>query len=163
VKIAKFSEAFNNIKERLCYFDDLREIKGEFFVTLKKKSGEKYTIPYNIMGDGFKALISLNLLYGQRNNSVILLEEPETGLHPGFMEILSEELIRNCKNKQMFITTHSEDLIKYLLEISEKMGFLDEILLLRLSKNQNIVDREILTKNEIFDELREIKLDLRGH
>ena len=163
VKEAKFSEVFNYIKKKLYYFDDLREIKGEFYVILKNKDGEKYTVPFNIMGDGFKALISLNLLFGQRSNSVFLLEEPETGLHPGYMEIFSEELIKNSKNNQIFITTHSEDLIKYLLEVSEEMGFLDETLLLRLSRNQNIVDREILTKDEIFNELKEIKLDLRGY
>ncbi|MFA5750375.1 MAG: AAA family ATPase [Candidatus Shapirobacteria bacterium] len=70
--------------------------------------------------DGFRQLISFLLTIsaenaiGQLSNSLLLLDEPETHLHPQAQEYLREELIRitrNNENNIVFFATHSNYLI----------------------------------------------------
>ena len=94
---------------------------------------------------------------------IVLLEEPENFLHPGYMEMLAEIIISKSNLHQYFFSTHSLELIDLIVKKAEKSNNLDKILILRLSRNNNKVDREVLLKDEILEELEEIKIDLRGY
>lgn len=70
--------------------------------------------------DGFKQLISFLLSISAENkvqqleDTVLLLDEPETHLHPKAQEYLKEELIKitqNSKNNIVFFATHSNYMI----------------------------------------------------
>lgn len=71
--------------------------------------------------DGFKQFISFLLTisaqskYGQLSNSILLLDEPETHLHPQAQQFLLEELIKisnnNKTNNLVFFATHSNYMI----------------------------------------------------
>ena len=58
--------------------------------------------------------VLLNIIAG--NKSVTLLDEPEAFLHPPQARLLGEILAKHThQNKQLFISTHSEDFLKGLL------------------------------------------------
>ncbi len=70
--------------------------------------------------DGFKQFVSFLLTISAENenkqlsNSILLLDEPETHLHPQAQECLKEELIKITKNDQdniVFFATHSNYMI----------------------------------------------------
>lgn len=67
-------------------------------------------------GDGMRSFsgVLLNIIAG--NTSVTLLDEPEAFLHPPQARLLGEILAKHThQNKQLFISTHSEDFLKGLL------------------------------------------------
>lgn len=69
------------------YFYDYRG--GQ--VILNFDSG-KVSVPYALMGDGFRALVRmLGLIVG--GVDVAIIDEPETHLHPGFMEVITKYMV----------------------------------------------------------------------
>ena len=159
----KFYDVLEKLKKKMNYLYDIREIGGTIKITVGSQDGEKAFIPFESMGDGFQSLLILNMLFELFQSGIVLLEEPENFLHPGYMELLVDLIISKSDKHQYFLSTHSLELIELLVEKAEKRNQLDKILVLRLSRNENKIDREILLKNEILDELKNIKIDLRGY
>ena len=75
----------------------------------------KEEIPYDFMGDGFKSIVGVlwEVLSEETRNNVLLLEEPGIHMHPGYINNLISQLIKVSEDKdiQLFMTTHSSDLI----------------------------------------------------
>lgn len=128
-------------------------------------------IPISMMGDGFKVLVSiLGAIKLLPAGSVLLLEEPEVHLHPGYVKELVQYLIdlSQSLNVQIFISTHSYDLIDNLLRdenlSSENRKFLNtELQILRLSKSDDTVISEEIPYSEGKESFNDLLLDLRGH
>ncbi len=80
------------------------------------ENGEKYGVPYEFMGDGFKTMVGIlwHLLEGDYEEEVCLIEEPENHMHPGYTRELVYFLIDISKeyDTQFFITTHDRDFIE---------------------------------------------------
>lgn len=118
--------------------------------------------PIEIYGDGLKAILTvLKLLYASENG-ILLLEEPENHLHPGYMKLLIKHLIKYSEklNVQLFISTHNMDLLEEFLKHKE----LDKKLqIIRMSKDElkEKLSFEILNYNDAKEE-EEMRLDIRG-
>jgi AAA15 family ATPase/GTPase len=137
-----------------------------------KKNGIREEIPLEIMGEGFKVfvyIISMILSYKNRRiKPVILIEEPEIHMHPGYINEFVTYLINfsNHNNTQFFITTHSEDLINGFLnedlEIEIKNKLKKEFAIIRLTdiKGENLV--ETMNYDNSLDNVNNLYLDLRG-
>ena len=72
--------------------------------------GVEEDVSMDSMGDGFKALIGiLASLYQRPKNTIVLLEEPEVHMHPGYLQELAKYLVilSRTRNIQLFISTHS--------------------------------------------------------
>lgn len=95
-------------------------------------------------GDGIKSFIStyLSILLGQK--PVLLLDEPEAFLHPPqafrLGELIAEQAINN---KQIFIATHSVDLLRGILSRRQ------DITLLRLNRENNVSTYKFLNPEEL--------------
>jgi|APHM01.1.fsa_nt_gi hypothetical protein len=80
------------------------------------EDGEQYAIPYDFLGEGTKTITSLvwQLLSEEDIPDVILLEEPENHLHPGYVKELVEFLIEFARDEdvQLFVTTHNVDFLR---------------------------------------------------
>lgn len=159
----KFYDVLEKLKQKIYYIYDIREIEGQVNIVIKKNDKDYLFIPFNLMGDGFQSLIATNIVFELFEKGVVLLEEPENSLHPGYMDIMTDNMINRLSKTQYFFSTHSLDLIKFIIEKAEKTHNLDKVLILRLSRNQNRIDREILLEKDILQELEEIKIDLRGY
>ena len=137
-----------------------------------KKDGIREEIPLEVMGDGFKVLIyiiSMILTYKDKKiKPVILVEEPEIHMHPGYINEFIKYLIdfSNNNNMQFFITTHSEDLINSFLredlDDESKNKLKKEFQIIRLTNinNENLV--ETIDYDGAFDSINTLYLDLRG-
>lgn len=134
--------------------------------------GEKgdHAIPMNEMGDGFKALVGLIYkLKSAPHKKIVMLEEPEVHMHPGYLEQLVKYIIDLSKGNeiQFFISTHSSDFVQYFLD-SEALGenrsaFLKANLeIFRLTRSNNEIHLENLDYETGLHEFKDLYLDLRG-
>lgn len=100
-------------------------------------------IPLNAYGEGIlRGLhIFLNFQLVNTEHDIVLIDEIENGLHwskqATLWESISEIILRN--KSQIFVTTHSYEMLKNLFEVAEKKNFLSEISLYRFEKqNQQL-------------------------
>jgi len=108
----------NLISEVLRYFPDLEEVESDLtedsIPTLRyKEYGRKLDILYS--GTGLKHFLDVLLKTTMSGANVVLLDEPELGLHPDlqrrFMEYLRK--LADDKGLQFFLATHSQVLLNY--------------------------------------------------
>lgn len=80
---------------------------------VEEKSDTDYKFEANKRSDGFKQFISILLNLSMENetdalkNKVILLDEPETHLHPSGQKYLRDELLKIAENNLVIYATHS--------------------------------------------------------
>lgn len=102
-------------------------LKHSFFrdkesTTVIFKNNNQYSEAY--AGSGEFAVVKLVLSISQANpRTLILLDEPETSLHPGAQIKLVEYLLHECEHKhhQIVISTHSPTIIQLLDKDSIKL------------------------------------------
>lgn len=144
--------------------DDLQDFSLEKLVFEGEEGA--YEIPFSMMGDGFQTTVGLLWeLFDQENEGeVLLLEEPENHLHPGYIEHLAELLARISKqhNLQIFLTTHNIDFIQAFFSPHVKADhenfLLNRFNLVQLQKN---VARHF-NYEQSEERIEDLDLDLRG-
>lgn len=98
----------NNIVDNL---DDFSFDKLVF----REEDEPPYEIPYSFMGDGLKTIVGVlwELYNDAQMGEILLLEEPENHMHPGYIENLVHQLVNISYEDdiQLFITTHNVDFI----------------------------------------------------
>jgi AAA15 family ATPase/GTPase len=130
------------------------------------EDGEQYAIPYDFLGDGTKTIIGIvwELVADDEIPDVVLLEEPENHLHPGYVKELVPFLIDFAREEdvQLFITSHNVDFISEFLSESlsedHREWLTEEFRLTQMT--------ELSPKQFDYDEAKhhteELHLDLRG-
>lgn len=81
---------------------------------LKEKYIEKEFIPASILSDGTISIIALIIALYFENKKIAIIEEPERNIHPHLIAKLVEMFNDAAKSKQIIITTHNPELIKYI-------------------------------------------------
>lgn len=157
----KIDQTIQNLKEKIDYFQDIRKTDQGLQIFLKNQTKP---LPISSMGDGFNALLKLTFMNNLLEKGIIVLEEPESSLHPGFLSILCEAILNNSQNCQFFISTHSIDFIQTLLKVADWTNKLDAIQIIRMHPRPDIQDSdiEIITGETAKEEMEEIGRDLRG-
>lgn len=129
-----------------------------------EEGNNRYQLPYEFMGDGFKSIVGLLWeLKTTDHDHVLLLEEPENHMHPGYINTLVGFLIEVSmeENIQLFITTHNIDFIESFINFeSEKFeNFLqDKFQIIQMQKYAS----QLFGISEARNQLKELHLDLRG-
>jgi energy-coupling factor transporter ATP-binding protein EcfA2 len=74
-------------------------------------------VPIGLAGDGVQALADLALNLAAPEGHVLLVEEPEVFLHPKGIWLAAKALLAaQRRGVQLFVTTHSEELIESILD-----------------------------------------------
>jgi AAA15 family ATPase/GTPase len=127
--------------------------------------GEKYPVPYEFMGDGFKSMVNLlwELMDDEVENEIVLIEEPENHMHPGYVSELVHFLIDLARDEdiQFFITTHDHNFIKdFFMDMpEEKREYLeDEFSLVKMDD----FGADVMNYEDAEHHLKDLHLDLRG-
>jgi len=109
------------------------------------------------MGEGFKSLLKHSFMTSLIKNGVIIFEEPEITMHPGYLGVFADEIVNNSKDYQIFISTHSLELLKYILDSAKKSQRLEEINIIRLSRyTTGYIEREVMSGKDAKEEIEEI-------
>ena len=151
VNTKKLAEVLNILKNKIPYFEDIREADGDLLVLLENLDEP---LPLSSMGDGFKALLKLVFMAPLIKNGIAIFEDPETSMHPGYLNILAKEILLSSEYSQIFISTHSLELIEYLLEKAEKSGKIESIKILKLRRLEGgYIEREICSGKDAAEEM----------
>lgn len=134
---------------------DIRQIGKTLYVL----NGDA-PVPLHLAGDGFQASLVITAATHALERGVLVLEEPENSMHPGLVFKMVEELLSACKNDgmQIFISSHSDELIKSALEMQADTS---------VSVHHMIkLDDETFVRSFQLDDAKERRLaldiDLRG-
>ena len=80
------------------------------------------TIPATRLSDGtLRYLCLLAILLHPEPPSLVVIEEPELGLHPDLLPTLSDLLLEASERSQLIVTTHSDVLVDALTETPESV------------------------------------------
>lgn len=130
------------------------------------EDGEQYAIPYDFLSEGTKTITSLvwQLFSEEEIPDVILLEEPENHLHPGYVTELVEFLIEFAReeNVQLFVTTHNVDFLREFFNdatVGDHEAWLAEEF--RLIQTTELSPKQF-DYERAKEHVEELQLDLRG-
>ncbi len=99
-------------------------------------------------GDGVKSFTGILLYLMLDYYSTYLIDEPESFLHPPQAKIMGNIIGQSLKesNQQAFISTHSEEIIKGLMEACP-----DRIKIIRITRSENVNSFSILNNEEFMN------------
>lgn len=145
--------------------ENLRNFDLDYLV-FEDEKGEKYSVPYGFMGDGFKAIVGVlwELLDEEISGNIVLLEEPGGHMHPGYIRELVYFLVDIARegDMQLFVTTHNNDFISDFfgenLTDEERVFLQEEFTLIQMQ--EDAVD--VMSYKEADNNLKDLHLDLRG-
>jgi len=105
------------------------------------------------MGEGFKSALIIALLTSILKNGYLLIDSAEAFHHPSSLEITSQMLTKSVKNNnvQVFLTTHSLELIDFLLEHASKEGIEGRLIYMRRD------GENLISSMESFENVREMR------
>lgn len=135
--------------------------KGQPVVYLDMRDGG--ALPVSVAGDGVRLLLALSFELARPEGGLVLLEEPETHLHPAAIR-QAARAIHAASNRgiQIVITTHSLDLIDSLLEtFGQRVEDLDKLAFYRVRLNEGELVSNRHTGQEASEARTRIAEDLR--
>ena len=111
------------ILERMTMFDPrinaIETIGTEIFIGFE---GMSELLPISMTGDGLRRYLSIVASSANTTNNIILIDEIDNGLHYSAYKKLWESIfaLATETNKQVFITTHSEETLRHLYQMLEE-------------------------------------------
>jgi len=131
------------------------------FVTLRSKP---LPISYALMGDGFKAIAGILWDYNS-DIQVLLLDEPEKYMHPGYIKELVKFIKQMASTNykvQFIIATHNFDFISEFLADPLDQFLEEEFQLITLERCANGIEPTVYSYNDAKEQVEKINNDLRG-
>lgn len=131
----------------LCIGESVKALEGDFEDEQERQEAyaeilAKYKQVQD-QGDGVKSFTSILLYLMLKNYCTYLIDEPESFLHPPQARIMGQILGQSLSDhQQAFIATHSEEIIKGLLETCPQ-----RVKIVRITRHDDINEFSIL-KNE---------------
>lgn len=96
-------------------------------------------------GDGMRSFASILLDTFTSDYTITLIDEPEAFLHPPQARMLGKMLAKNNPdNRQLLISTHSEDFLQGLLDADN-----ENVTVIRINREDNINKMSVLQNEEI--------------
>lgn len=133
-------------------------------VYYKDEAGKITYLPYMLHGSGFFTLLMLLSKMKMAKDGILLIEEPENNLHPGYLSVFVEQVMVLAKklNVQVFMTTHSYDLIEELASYPETEEEREMIQISRIVNRKGMHELYNYSSERALEEMVEFKMDLRG-
>jgi len=126
-------------------------------------SDTEIPVPLTTLGDGVQRVLLMALGLANAQNSILLIDEIELGLHHSVMEKLWRMIFKYAKkwNIQVFATTHSQDAIRTFRYIASEEENKAEAQFMRLQVGRKGNNEAILYDVEKLSELLEIPVEIR--
>jgi len=120
-------------------------------------------VPTSLLGDGTLHLLLLlaGLALARSSRTMLVCEEPETGLHPGYIEVLAAQLVETIRENpeaRVVLTTHSLELIKAVARAAAERGLSNHLATILMDRGEVF---SIFRGEEVVEASR-LEIDLRG-
>lgn len=156
---------FDDSIEDICY---TKADDGTYLETIITKDG--VNMPFSVYGDGIKKILYILNKIINATDSILLIDEIETGLHKKYYDILFPVVfaLASKLNVQLFIATHSIEAIDAILRYGNyenTNGTNDPIKVITLKKitedkGSNVVARNV-TGKYVYDNRKVFKFEVR--
>ncbi|RAK07500.1 putative ATPase [Halanaerobium saccharolyticum] len=113
-KARKFTNIVKDILPFVNNIDIEKFADKSLLFKLKEEYSEKEYIPASILSDGTISTIALVIALYFEDKKIAIIEEPERNIHPHLISKLVDMFVDASANKQILITTHNPELIKYI-------------------------------------------------
>ncbi len=120
-------------------FSNLSDGLKRIFIIIAEISFDKIVIDNKLTKSDYVNPTYLNYPF---NNKIILLEEPELGIHPHQLFQLMTFLKESSKDKQIIISTHSPEILDHL-----DKDELDRIIICEFNKNKGSILKHLSDKD----------------
>jgi len=90
---------------------DFNHIGGNIELMLEEQNLNRSIHVTHISDGTLRFLCLLSILYSEKRGSLICIDEPEVGLHPDMILTISNAIEHAAKTSQIFVATHSENLL----------------------------------------------------
>lgn len=148
------------ITEMLPDVEDLEILAPKNVPTLHLNFSD-YALPIGLAGDGVQLLLRLVLALTALPETTVLLEEPETHMHPGAIRLVANAVHGAvARGVQVVLTTHSLELID-ALTLGRPVGDLEQLSVFRLALDRGILKSTRLGGQEVALARSSIEDDLR--
>ncbi len=136
-----------------------RSREGKLLVTVGSE-----TLPLEAMGDGFVNIVRLATSHSFVERGVVIVEEPETAMHAGYLALYAKMLVDFVAGsaRQVVLSTHSLELIDYVLEFAEQKGLLNRVNVVLLRRYDGQVEPLLYDGIDAYNRRAEIQEELRG-
>jgi len=133
-------------------------IGGDKVLALKLS---KTTVRVDDLGDGARSAILMASILLTLDNTAVLIEEPESHQHPGGLKAVMNFVLKVAKERklQLFMSTHSVELLKILQKLCKDVGLRLKIFFLERNV-EGFVDVRVLERIDI-NTLLKLGLDPR--
>lgn len=118
--------------------------KGETYLSKSYNERIKALPLLKDQGDGMRSFVSILLEMISKSHSSLLIDEPEAFLHPPQARLLGKLVGKLFNERQIFISTHSSDLIKGILESNNL-----NVNIIRISRDSNYNIPALLNNDDI--------------
>lgn len=162
VREGKRRELKNLLQQVIPYMVDLELLqnwgdKPALYIVDKQDQA----IPLTLAGDGIVSFARLGFALLSRNEPLVLIEEPETHQHPGCLRHTARAILSGAdKDRQIVLTTHSLDLIDYLIAEADAQQ-LDTIRLFKVALQDGGLKSSVFAGPEVGEIRESMELDLR--
>ena len=106
----------NLVNDLLPYIDDIRtdQLSDNQMMYSITEANNMIQIPSFFISDGTSNVISLIVSLYFDDCKYLFIEEPERNIHPSLLSKVVDMIGEASKNKQIFVTTHSPEILKYM-------------------------------------------------
>jgi len=142
--------------------DLIRLDVGREIVRVRLQDTEK-PVPLATLGDGVYRILLIALSLANAQNSILLIDELELGLHYSALEKLWNMIFKYAKkwDIQVFATTHSQDVLRTFHYIADDAQYINDAQYIRLQVNRKGENEAIIFDGERLRESLELELEIR--
>lgn len=111
----KLQRFINILKDTLSYIDDvnINKFDKNLLLSVKEVYNLGTPMPSSLLSDGTISIVAMIIALFFENKPMAIFEEPEKGIHPALIGKLVNLFYDASRNKQIFITTHNPEILKY--------------------------------------------------
>ncbi len=97
-------------------------------------------------GDGIRSAVAILASLIVNEHSLLLIDEPETFLHPPQAKLIGKNIVQLSENKQCFIATHNIDFIKGVVEANSS-----RVKIIKINRYENENTFNLIKNNSIIE------------
>lgn len=102
-------------------FDDLEIVPEGGRLVLRLTEGERSIRALRLSDGTLRYLVLLAILLDPGQTSILVIEEPELGLHPDVLPTLAKLMVETSAQTQLLVTTHSTQLLDALTDHADSV------------------------------------------
>ena len=130
--VKEHESLLNLVKFLLPFVDDIgvqNLTDRSMLLDLSERFAVEHKIPASLISEGTIAAIALVVILYFESSPLVILDDPDRGMHPKLMSRVVEMMKEASKNKQIIVTTHHPEMVRFagvenlLLVSRDKDGF----------------------------------------